>query len=774
MKTKNLDLGWNLQAQIGSRKLGDTALVNLPHDWSITMPRTADAPSGASGGFFPGSELIYERTFYVEEETITVLLEFEGVYCNAEVRVNGLLTEICHYGYSGFLVDVSDKITHGENRLKVVVNANARPDSRWYTGAGIYRHVWLHTADSDCIHPWGLIVETESLEEHVAHLTAVVDLLGNGVGNTLHFTIKNADGGIVLESECPAAGETVRHAFILPNPLPWSAEKPYLYTLSCTLTGNGGESDALTIPFGVRTILLDSVNGLRINENTLKMKGGCVHHDNGILGAASFDAAEERKVRLLKENGYNAVRCAHNSPAPAFLRACDALGLYVIDEAFDVWREGKNPYDYHNYFDLDWKKDLAAMVLRDRRHPSVILWSTGNEIPERDGRLDGYETAKQLYNCVTELDSTRPVMNCLCNVSTNMEITGLEANMMKDDPEFDLWAVRTGSFTEFLDVVGYNYLLERYDSDSKKFPGRVICGTESFPLQAAENWAAVKSMPHVIGDFVWTAIDYLGESGLGHVRSVTDNGFLRAYPWHLANCGDIDICGHKRPQSYFRDAVWGIDKKPCIAVIPPKKRDKEVEISAWGWPETKLHWTFPGSEGMETAIYIYSSCDEVELFINGRSLGKKAAGDKVGFQTEFTLIYQPGELKAVGYRKNKPEEETILVTSGSATALQITADKTILASGNDDIAYLDIVAVDANGVTVPDFEEKIRLFVSGAALLQAVGTAVPWSEENYTDPWRSADHGQVTAVVRASGSGEIVVTAAVAGLPVADIRLSAE
>jgi len=794
MKTQSLDLGWSLQVQGGSRRAAEV-MVNLPHDWSITAPRKADAASGASGGFFQGAELHYERTFFMEEGIPTVLLEFEGVYCNAEVRINGQLVKVCHYGYSGFLADVSEQVKRGcDNRLKVVVNANARPDSRWYTGAGIYRHVWLHTAGSTCIHPWGLTVETKevlhevplTLQGNGAYLTAVVDLQGTVTDEILHITIRDREGQVVLETECPAENGTVRCPLCLPKARLWTAETPYLYTICCTLTGSNTESDQLSIPFGVRTISMDSIKGLCINGQTVKLRGGCVHHDNGILGAASFDKAEERKVRLMKENGYNAVRCAHNPPAPAFLRACDTLGMYVMDESFDVWREGKNPYDYHNFFDMDWKKDMAAMVLRDRCHPSVILWSIGNEIPERDGRINGYETARELYDYVKELDSSRPVMNCLCNVSTNTEITGLEANMMKDDPDYDLWAVRTRPFTEFLDAVGYNYLLSRYETDAEKFPGRVVCGTESFPMQAADNWAAVDCMSHVIGDFVWTAIDYLGESGLGHVKPVDDKGFLRAYPWHLANCGDIDICGHKRPQSYYRDAVWGLDREeghpaPCITVIPPCKWNKTVEISAWGWPEAELRWDFTGWEGMEAGIWVYSSWDEVELFLNGVSLGRKPAGVKAGFKTLFAQVYEPGELKAVGYRKGRPAGEQVLVTPEPAAALVITAEKNglkdinnRLAAGYQDIVYIDITAVDDSGVTVTGFEQEISLSVTGAARLQAMGTAVPWSEEDYTGPRRSAYLGRVTAVIRAHGEGDIQVTASAQGIPEAVMTFSAE
>ncbi len=754
MIAQNLNRAWDFSYR-GHFGESGSGTVDLPHDWSVTMPRRPEAASGASGGFFAGADLSYERLLELPGEGLAVL-EFEGVYCNAEVRLNGHLIHTHHYGYTGFLVDLSDIALRGApNRLKVNVYANARPDSRWYTGAGIYRPVWLHTAPSDCaVHPWGLTVETVSLTGS-ATLRIKADVMGNRDGTELRFTITDADGQTVYEGSEPVAaeGETA-HNLTLPNAMPWSAESPYLYNLRCELTRGGETCDVASMPFGVRTIALSREEGLRINGERVKLRGGCVHHDNGLLGAASFDRAEERKVELMKASGFNAVRCAHNPPAPSFLRACDRLGMYVMDEAFDMWQDGKNPYDYHTRFQADWRNDLDAMVLRDRRHPSVLFWSTGNEIPERDGRLDGYSVARKLADHVKALDASRPVTNCLNQVSQLTELTNLELNLIQEDPAYDLWAARTAPFTVCLDFVGYNYLLSRYAADGEKFPDRVICGTESFPLETHDIWQAVNALPHVIGDFVWTSIDYLGEAGIGHVWRGGETGFLGGWPWHIAHCGDIDICGTKRPQSYYRDAVWGIDKAPCIAVMPPKKYGQPCDIARWGWPDVELFWDFPGSEGKTAGVEVYSSCDEIELLLNGVSVGRKHTEKCKG---EFTCTYQPGCLKAVGYKAGKVVSESELTTAGPAARLRLTADRQNLASAGD-IAYITIEAVDGEGHVAATEAAAVTVSVTGGRLL-ALGSPDPVSEEGYCGPVRRLYKGRLTAVVLSDGEGPVRVAA---------------
>ena len=754
MNAQILNRAWKLSYSGHSGESG-TETVDLPHDWSIGKPRRKEFSSAASGGFFPGAELRYEKELALPDSGLAIL-EFEGVYCNAEVRLNGTLLQQNHYGYSSFLVDLTNVALRGkENRLMVNVYANARPDARWYTGAGIYRPVSLHTSKGDCaIHPWGLTVETLSLEKG-ANLCVKADLLGNRAGAKMRFTLCDAAGQAVYQgSECPAKEGETAHAFTLPACTPWSAESPYLYTLRCELFRGETLIDEASVPFGIRSISLSHEKGLVINGKSVKLRGGCVHHDNGLLGAASYARAEERKVALMKACGYNAIRCAHNPPAPSFLQACDRLGMYVMDEAFDVWQDGKNPYDYHQFFKTDWQQDIAAMVKRDRRHPCVILWSTGNEIPERDGRLNGYEVARQLYDYVKALDTTRPVTNCLNQVSKLTELTNLELNLVKEDPNYDLWAARTGAFTEFLDVVGYNYLLKRYESDGEKFPNRVICGTESFPLETYDVWQAVEALPYVIGDFLWTSIDYLGEAGIGHVWRDGETGFLGEWPWHLANCGDIDICGGKRPQSFYRDAVWGIDKAPCIAVMPPDKYGRSAEISHWGWEDVELFWDFPGSEGKLAGISVYSSADEIELVLNGTSLGRAATAK---CRADFAVPYKPGCLTAVAYKNGEEICHHTLNTADRACALTLQSDTEHFPCEGD-LAYITIEAADAHGHTASTQSASVYVGVTGGKLL-ALSSPDPVSEEGYTGPERRLYKGRLTAVVQSLGQGDICITA---------------
>lgn len=761
MRTLTLSNDWTCFYSGHAGKPGKMS-VTLPHDFSITQKRLPFAPSGALGGFFQGADLVYERHIELPPQGLAVL-EFEGVYNNAEVRLNGHLIHRHHYGYTGFLVDISQAASRDKpNRLKVSAFANARPDSRWYTGAGIYRPVRLHLAAGDrAIHPWGLLVETLAVEGDKARLRVRVDVLGQKDGSKLRFKVNAPDGSLVYEGEQEAAaqGESF-HEFTLERPVLWSATSPALYTLACSLCQDGDEKDTAAVHFGVRTLILDAANGLRVNGQPIKLRGGCVHHDNGLLGAASYARAEERKVELLKAAGFNAVRCAHNPPSPAFLCACDRLGLYVMDEAFDVWQDGKTPYDYHTHFTVDWQQDIDAMVLRDRRHPSVIIWSTGNEIPERDGRLDGYAVARRLIARVQELDSSRPVTNCLNQVSTLTELTNLELNLLAENAGFDLWAARTEPFTRELDLVGYNYLYSRYGKDSEKFPGRVICGAESFPMEVYENWQVINALPHVIGDFCWTALDYLGEAGLGHVWRNEETGFMGSWPWHLAHCGDIDICGHKRPQSYYRDAVWGRDEQPCIAVLPPNKTGQPCEISQWGWPDVELYWDFPGQEGQTAEVTVYTSCDEVELRLNSQVLGRKDV-DKC--KATFEVPYEPGRLTAIGLRGGVRAGEHSLETAGELMQLNLVADQASL-SGLDDLVYVDIHSVDDLGRVAVNARGAVTVSVQGGQLL-ALGAADPRSTEGYTNSTRQLYQGGLTAVVKGLGEGTVTVTATCEGLP---------
>ena len=484
------------------------------------------------------------------------------------------------------------------------------------------------------------------------------------------------------------------------------------------------------------------------------LKGGCVHHDNGILGSASFDRAEERKVALHKANGYNAIRCAHNPPAPAFLDACDRLGILVIDEAFDCWRQGKNPGDYHVAFDDWWQRDLDNMVLRDRNHPSIILWSIGNEIIERDGRGGGAQIAKQLADRVREVDPTRPVTAAICGV------WDAQRTWQDMDPVFSA-----------LDVGGYNYQLAEYRADHERLPERMMVGTESMALDAFDHWMSVEENSYVLGDFIWTSLDYLGESGIGRVYFEDEKfAFLGDYPWHQANCGDLDLCGFKRPQSYYRDILWKTGAPLYIGVHTPVPEGKVQKLTRWGWPDVHPSWTWPGEENHDFQVSVYSACDQVELFLNNRSLGLQPSGKAEKFTATFNVPYEPGELKAVGINGGKPAAEISLHTAVAAASLSLSPDRIHLNADGQDLSYVTVELLDGNGRVHPCADREVFFTVQGAGSLAAVGNANPTSTESYVGHVRSTYHGRCLAALKAgSEPGTITLRAQADGVAPAEI-----
>jgi beta-galactosidase len=801
VKKQLFDLGWEYHDQAGmfARMAVKWQPVNLPHDIAITKPRSADYPTGGGGGFAWSGVVTYRKKFQVPEDWRgqNVQLEFEGVYMNAEVSINRQLVALQPYGYSSFLVDITPYLKYGsENELVVVANNSGQPNSRWYSGTGLYRHVWLRVGGGVHIRPWGVFVTTpvansESSIVKVSTEVSGAKAVAAGSGK-LRSTILDGSGAEVAQVESPLPpsvdGEvTIQQSMTVTSAQLWSIESPNLYTLVSEVLVDGEVADTEKTTFGIRSFTLDASNGFRLNGVPMKLKGGCVHHDNGLLGAASYDRAEERKIELMKASGYNAIRCAHNPPAPAMLDACDRLGMVVIDETFDCWRMGKNPGDYHLYFEDWWQRDTASMVLRDRNHPSIIMWSIGNEVPERTGVSDGAAWARKQAEYVRSLDPTRPVTSALPflfeeifmdpdldleNIASMQSLFDPE-NLRPKDPESDRWGNLTREFNEALDMVGYNYLYSRYEFDGKHFPGRVMAGTETFPHQAFAYWQETERFPYVIGDFVWTSIDYLGESGIGKV-SYGDDGmsFGSAYPYHLANCGDIDICGFKRPQSYFRDLLWGVRRAPYIGVWDPQHHGKTANFNQWGWEPVNDSWDFPGWEGKPTLVDVYSADEEVELLVNGNSAGRKPAGAANQNKAQFEVTYQPGTVEAVSYSGGQETGRAALATACAPAALRLTVDRDTLKLMFGDLAYVTVEVVDESGAVVKHAEHTVTFDVSGAGDLLAVGTANPTSEELYVGNQRNAFQGRLMAVVRSSGeAGEIALKASAEGLNGAEVTI---
>ena len=774
MKKISLDQAWRFYFgdpfDRHGRKTDDSTwrVLDLPHDWSIELERDASNPSGVAGGFFPMGRGWYHKALDVPEawRGKKVLVEFEGVYMNSHVWLDEHFIGLHPYGYTSFIYDLTPYLKYGkQNVLRVMVDNASQVNSRWYSGSGIYRHVRLLIYEPVHVAHWGVYVTTPlvSAAEAAVHVaTRVENESGEAHEVTLRSHLFAPDGvlaGSVEDIATIKAGR--RHEFAqdvrVKAPRLWSPDSPVLYRLETEVAAGGETLDSQTTWLGIRSLHVDAENGFVLNGKPLKLKGGCVHHDDGVLGAASYDRAEERKVELHKASGFNAIRCAHNPPAPAFLDACDRLGMLVIDEAFDCWRDGKNPYDYHLSFDAWWQRDVESMVRRDCNHPSVVLWSIGNEIMER-ARPEGFEIARKLADFVRTLDPTRPV---------TAAVNGVWGGDWQ-------WPESAGFFAS-LDVGGYNYQWQVYLSDHAQHPHRVMVGTESFPKEAFENWMSVLDNSFVAGDFVWTSLDYLGESGIGRVHFGGEReSFLGQYPWHQANCGDLDLCGFKRPQSYYRDMLWQNGDKLYIAVHYPVPEGKTPVVTLWGWPDVGASWTWPGREGQTFTVDVYSACEKVELFLNGKSLGVQPTTRNEKFTASFEVPYAPGELKAVGYCGEQPMVECGLKTAGPATHLRLTPDRSAIQAEPGDLSYVTVEIVDAEGRMHPDADGEVYFTVKGEGSLAAVGSADPQSTERYRGNQRKTYRGRCLTVVKSNGKpGEIHLRAQADGLEGAEIIVTA-
>jgi beta-galactosidase len=552
-------------------------------------------------------------------------------------------------------------------------------------------------------------------------------------------TGRTADAVDLPETIPPARRLECEQELTVRRPKLWSPEAPQLYRVETELRAGRDVVDTVTTLFGVRSLEFDAEAGFRLNGEPMLLRGGCVHHDNGPLGASSYDRAEERKVELLKANGFNAVRCAHNPPAPAFLDACDRLGMLVIDEAFDCWRNGKSLADYHVSFDDWWRRDLDAMLVRDRNHPSVIMWSIGNEVVER-ASPEGVRVARMLAAHVRRVDPTRPV-----TAGVNR---GHDGRAWEDLDE--LFAV--------LDVCGYNYAEREYRRDHERLPHRIVHGSESMARDAFEHWTSVRTHPHVVGDFVWTALDYLGESGIGRVHSDGDAApHLGSFPWHHANCGDLDLCGFKRPQSFYRDVLWG--RRPLfVAVHAPVPDDRAPAVTAWGWPDVRPSWTWPGSEGRTLQVDVYAPCERVELFLDGEPLGSRTPERLVA---SWSVPYRPGTLRVVGSDGAALE----LRTAGEPARLRLTPDRDCIQANPGDLSFVTVEVLDADGALDPNADHTVSFAVDGPGTIAALGSGDPVSTERYTGKRRSAYRGRCLVVLRPLGErGAIRLRAAADGL----------
>lgn len=736
--------------------------VTLPHDAQIREKRGRDLSNNAHA-FFPGGIYTYEKRFFAPAawEGKDLILEFEGVYKNAEVCLNGEKLAFHPYGYTGFFVALDGLKTGEENTLTVVADNSRLPNSRWYSGAGIYRPVWLHVCEKGGLRPESVKIRTASISPAVIEIVSPVPVSAEveGIG-----------------------GKGTRFELTLPDAKLWSAEAPHLYTVHIC----AGEQDSVDIPFGIRQIEWSN-KGFFINGKETLLRGGCVHHDSGILGAATYAESEERRVRIMKENGFNAIRSAHNPASKAMLEACDRYGLYVMDESFDMWYNRKNPHDYGCDFPEWWERDLTAMIEKDYNHPSVVLYSIGNEVGE-PGEAKGLALGREMLELCHRLDPSRPV-TCGVNLvimsrtakgsafyedgaekktgaGSRPEEEGQNASLLFNTiatfigPAMTRAAnskkvdAATSPFLDSLDIAGYNYATGRYPLEAKTHPDRVIVGSETFPQDIWKNWQMVKKYPYLIGDFMWTGWDYLGEVGLGAWSYTGGMPFNRPYPWLLAGAGVIDILGNPDGSCKYASVVWGQESRPVIAVRPVNHPGVRVSKSVWRGTNAILSWSWAGCAGNKAEVEVYSDQAEVELLINGQSAGRKVLRECRAF---FRVKYGPGTVTAVAYdAAGRETGRSELVSATGPFRLAVRPEKAVAAPG--EILYVPVSIEGANGVVESNGDRKLTVTVKGGELL-AFGSANPCTEEQYHTGSFTSFYGKALAIVRAGQGGSVTVRA---------------
>ena len=746
-KKQLFDFGWQFTHD------GTTQTVDLPHDWDIFEgPNAGKGATGTGGGWFEAGKGEYRKTFKTPDDEI-VKLHFEGVYQKAEVYVNGQKAGQHHYGYTPFTVDMTPYLYKDkrENEVIVKVDNSEQPNCRWYSGSGIYRHVWLETMPALHIAENGVFVTTPEVSADQARVQVDVTVQNESQADR-NATVVVGSAQLMVAVK---AGESksVSTTFFVKDPRLWSPETPTLYETKVELKEAGNIIDNATAKYGIRTFSFDAENGFVLNGKKVLINGACVHHDDGVLGARAFDDAEIRKVRQMKEAGFNLIRTSHNPTTRAFLDACDSLGMLVIDEAFDGWRTQKNPYDYSTVIDSCFRQDIHAMVLRDRNHPSIISWSIGNEVIERKDIRVVY-TARQMKQAIHELDTTRPVTEALCAWDSDWEIY---------DPH-----------AEVLDVAGYNYMIFKHASDHERDPKRIIWQTESYPRDAFSNWAVTHDFPYVVGDIVWTGLDYLGESAIGRYyyegERPGEHWFDGGFPeWHGAYCGDVDITGWRKPISHYREMLWHKDTPLYMAVKEPDGYHGEIKTTMWSvWP-TWESWTWPGWEGKPVEVEVYTRQPEVKLYLDDQLIGTKHVNRDTEFKAVFSVPYKAGTLRA-----EAGGESVTLKTAGEPARLRLTPDHTVMTADGQSLTFVTVEVLDKQGALVPEAAIPCEASVKGAGTLLAFASADLKDTEPYTSPRVKTWKGRTLLVVRSMQKGGSVNVTIKSSLPTVSLSLKSK
>ena len=744
-------------------------------------PRTGESVSEGNSGWYLGGDYEYTKHVFVPSEYSgkKVLIEFESVYHNAEVYINGKKAAYRPYGYTNFYVDTEGFLKYeAQNEIRVIARNSDQPNSRWYSGTGIYRPVYLWTGDQKYIPVNGIRIHTVSYAPAVIEVEIKTSCLGRVKAEVLDKE------NCILTQEVENTGHPSVFRMEIPNAKLWDCDHPNLYTLRATF----GE-DVVEETFGIRLLEWNPEKGLTINGKREILRGACVHHDNGVLGACTYPEAEERRVRILKENGYNAIRSAHNPCSKALLRACDEMGMLVMDEYIDGWYIHKTKYDYADEILENYRKDLKDMVDKDYNHPSVIMYSTGNEVSET-AQKKGISLTKSLTDRLHELDSTRPVscgINIFFNFLSSMgfgvysdkkadeaaenakkkKAVGSEfyntvagifgAGFMKTGATLYPCDVKTRDAYANMDVAGYNYGIKRYHHDLKKYPKRIILGSETFCADAYRFMQEAKRDKRIIGDFVWAAQDYLGEVGIGawEYKDYAPR-FDGGCGWVSAGSGRIDLTGKPLGEMAYTRVAFELEDL-AIAVMPVDHTKDAHSPSAWKMTNAMESWSWEGCDGNAAKVEVYTRADHVKLYINGKCVGtKKPKNDcKVFFDT----TYQNGEIKAVAYDANDNIiAERTLTTAGKETILVAEPELTRV-NADTDLCYVRMRYTDENGQTKPLVRGRIQLTVEGGELL-AFGSACPYYPESYQSNETDTYYGEALAIIRPqAGAGKVVVKA---------------
>ena len=794
MKATPLLTGWTC------RHLGDTAPgkpVTLPHDAMLAEPRTALSAGGTNTGWYEGYDYEYRRTLTVPENALadTHILEFEGVYHNAEVWLNGQKAAFRPYGYTNFYVDCAPYLHAGENELRVIARNADQPNSRWYSGAGIYRPVQLWTAGGAHIALNGVKIRTLSLDPAVVEVRVKTTAPG-----TVRLTVDDLPA-VQQESD----GEAV-FALTLDNARLWTPETPNLYTCRVSFA-----DDEVTETFGVRKVEWGT-DGFLLNGKRYIIQGACIHHDNGLLGAVCDPDAVARKVRLLKENGYNAIRSAHNPCSKALLAECDRQGMLVMDEYIDHWYIHKTEHDYVDYFNEWWHQDLTDMVEKDYNHPCVVLYSTGNEVSET-AQKRGIALTKEMTDFLHGLDDSRPV-TCGVNIFFNFlssigfgvysdekakkeaeraekakqrgekaakkkavgsqffnNLAGLLGDeFMKRGATLHGCDVKTRDAFANMDIAGYNYGIYRYKHDLKKYPQRLILGSETFCNDAYKFRELAKQEPRLVGDFVWAGMDYLGEVMVGSWEYADYAETFDGGPgWVSAGSGRIDLTGKPLGEALYTRVALEADNGPYIAVCPVNHTGDRHSPSAWKMTNAMPSWSWTGCEGRKASVEVYARAARVELVLNGHTVGSKTL--KNDCLARFSIPYESGTLEAVSYDAADHEiGRCKLQSAGGTTRLALDAEEPTVKPGH--LCYIRLRYTDENGITKPLARGNIQVQVRGGTLV-GLGSACPFNKHSYLDSETDTYYGEALAIVR-MGDGNAMTIAASDGEYSAELTVAAQ